>query len=240
MKSNKITKDLLERYFEISPHYSKYKLKYGNGRNNIFIKIPFQLDEDCARFAGMMPDGSLIKDLMRIYFHQKKDLNKIKLFRDLITKIFSPKNKIFTKIDKKGCTDIYTNSKTLARFCYHIIGIPKSNEQMRIPSWIFGSSKSVRIAYLQQAYDMEGTILKSLSEIRFITKDEEFAFDIKKILASLDIESYIKPRIGGINRTRQYRISIYKKENFAKFKEIGFRIPFNKKRFVQLVKKYNL
>ena len=177
---------------------------------------------------------------MRIYFHQKKDLDKIELFRDLITKIFSPKNKVFTKIDKKGCTNIYTNSKTLARFCYHIIGIPKSNEQMRVPSWIFDSPKFIKIAYLQQAYDMEGTVLKSLNEIRFITKDKEFAYDIKKILACLSISSFVKPRIGGINKTKQYRLSVYSKKNFAKFKEIGFRIPFNKARFAQLIEKHNL
>ncbi len=239
MKYQKINKKLLTKYFKIVSFNNKYILKYGNGINTIKINIPFILDEDCASLAGLMPDGSLIKDLMRIYFHQKKDISKNYLFRDLLNNLFSPSNKIFIR---KGhnCFDTYTNSKTLARFFYHILQIPKSNKSMRIPSWVFKSPDSVKIAYLKQAFDMEGTILKSLREIRFITKDKKFAYDLKKLLKSLDITSNVKERIGGTHRTIQYRLSIYRKENFIKFKKIGFRVYFLKNRFDMLLKKHNI
>ena len=239
MNYKKITRKQLEKQFKINKYYNKHKLKYKNGKNLIFIKIPFILNEDCAKLAGMMPDGSLIKDLMRIYLTQKKDTSKLFLFKKIIVKLFSPKNKIFIRENQLN-SDAYINSQTLAIFFFYILGINKSDEMMRVPKWIFKSPKSVKITYLQQAFDMEGTILKSLNEIRFITKDKLFALDLQKLLFHIDIKSTVNPRIGGIRRTLQYRISVYGKENFKKFKEIGFRIPFLKNRFKELIKKHNI
>ncbi len=240
MKYQKIDKKLLTKYFKIVSFIdNKYTLKYDNGINTIKINIPFILNEDCASLSGLMPDGSLIRDLMRIYFHQKKDITKNHLFKDLLNKLFSPSNKIFIR-NNRNCFDTYTNSKTLARFFYHILQIPKSNESMRIPQWIFKSPDSVKIAYLKQAFDMEGTILKSLYEIRFITKDKKFALDLQKLLKELDMTSHVKERIGGTHKTIQYRLSIYRKENFTKFKKIGFRIKFLRDRFNMLLKKHNI
>jgi len=186
-----------------------------------------------------MPDGSLIKDLRRIYFHQKKDYSKIILFRKLIRLLFKPKNKIFT-VNDRGTFKTYINSKTLAFFFYFIMGVPKSDEQMRVPSWIFKSPHSVKIAYLREAFSMEGTILKKLTEIRFITKDELFAKDVQELLSEVGIKSFVRPRIGGTHRTRQYRISIYRKENFAIFKNIGWSTDFHKRRFRKLCVKYRI
>ena len=87
---------------------------------------------------------------------------------------------------------------------------------------------------------MEGTIVKALCEIRFITKDYNFAVDIKRLFDQIGIKSFVKERIGGTYNTIQYRVSIYKKENFSKFKEIGFSVKFNRNRFKKLVRKYNI
>lgn len=73
---SKITKDRLSGFIVI-PSKSSYLLKKENCPNTITINLPFVLDENVAMLAGMMPDGSLIKDLRRIYFTQKKDLRKI-------------------------------------------------------------------------------------------------------------------------------------------------------------------
>lgn len=228
------------KYFKIVDEKdNSVTLKYGKGRNTIKISVPFILDEDIARLAGLMPDGSLIKDLRRIYFHQTKDLSKIYLFRDLLIRKFSPDNKIFVRRNRKDY-QTYTNSLTLARFFYHILRIPKSNEQMKVPEWLFDSPESVKNAYLREAFDMEGTILKKLSEIRFITKDYKFATGIKRLLESVGINSHVKKRIGGTNRTLQYRVSIYRKENFEKFKKIGFGLSFHKERFEKVLNKYGI
>jgi hypothetical protein len=234
-----ISKNSLNKHFQVSEENGLFKLRTYRSVNPIYIDKKFKLDEDAASLAGLMPDGSLIRDLKGVYFHQKKDIRKIYLFKKLIKKLFRPKNKIFIK-DNHGTINIYINSQTLAIFFYKILQIPKSDEQMRVPKWIFNEPKKVKIAYLKQAFDMEGTILKGLCEIRFITKDYNFALDIEKILGQVGVKSHVKERIGGTHRTIQYRISIYKKENFSKFKDIGFSIKFNKDRFTQMVKKYNI
>ncbi len=87
---------------------------------------------------------------------------------------------------------------------------------------------------------MEGTILKKLTEIRFVSKDGFFAEDVQRLLNKLNIDSHLTytPRIK--QPSGQYRVSIYRKENFEKFKEIGFRIPFLENRFKLLLQKYEI
>ena len=204
MKYKIINKSLLKKYFKICNNGHFFELRYQKSINRIWIDKNFRFDENVASLAGLMPDGSLIRDLMRIYFHQKKDISKIYLFRDLIKNLFRPKNRIFIR-KGHGAWDAYVNSQTLSVFFYRILGISKSDEPTRIPKWILASPRGVKIAYLRQAYDMEGTILKKLYEIRFITKDIEYAFDIKKLLKELGIGSIVRERIGGTHRTIQYR-----------------------------------
>ncbi|MBI2580700.1 hypothetical protein HYV85_02730 [Candidatus Woesearchaeota archaeon] len=230
----------LNKDFELLSDEGEFiTLKHLRGKNTIKIHSPFILDEDVAKLAGMMPDGSLIKDLRRIYFGQDKDLSKIYLFRDLLIKKFSPNNKVFVG---RGNAEYRTfiNSTTLANFFYHVLKIPKSDEQMNVPQWVFNSPDSVKYAYLREAFAMEGTILKNLYEIRFITKDNLFAVSIKKLLKSVDIESHITERIGGTPPTLQYRVSIYRRENFERFCNIGFSLPFHRERFRLLLIKYHI
>jgi len=178
-----ISKKQLEKRFILDREEGdKYSLKISNQTKPIVIKVPFLLNEDAAILAGLMPDGSLIKDLMRIYFHQKKDLNKIELFDQKIRRLFSRNILLFRKIDNMGATHTYVNSRTLANFFYYFLQIPKSDEEMRVPRWIFNSSNRVKKAYLKEAFDMEGTILKKLTEIRFVSKHMKFAINIKKLL----------------------------------------------------------
>jgi intein/homing endonuclease len=182
----------------------------------------------------MMPDGSLIKDLRRIYFHQEKDFRKIIQFKQLLEVVFSPSNKIFIRRGH-GTYDVYTNSKTLAHFFYYILKIRKSDEETRIPEWLFNSPESVRCAYLREAFDMEAYVAKNLREIRFITVDKNYAIDLQKLLLTVGINSHVKDRIGGTHRTIQYRISIYSKSNFLKFSKIGFSIPLHEERFSKIM-----
>lgn len=234
-----ITEENLGDYFNILQRGKYSELRYKRGRNRILIKIPFKLDEDMASLAGLMPDGSLIKDLMRIYFHQKKDISKIYLFKNILINKFNLNNKVFIR-KGHGAIDAYTNSQTLARFLYHILNFSKSDEQTRIPKWIFESPESVKIAYLREAFAMEGTVLKSLQEIRLISKDYNFVLDIQKLLSHLSIISTINKRIGGTPPTTQYRLSIYGKNNFRKFNKIGFSYKFHQERFNKLLEKHNL
>ncbi len=231
-----INREKLEKHFTISNINDKeFTVRIPKGENSIKINIPFTLNENVATLAGLMPDGSSIKDLRRIYFTQKKDVSKIYLFRNLLCNIFSPSNKIFIK---KGNVETYTNSKTLAHFFYYILDIKKSDEETRIPSWIFNSPLSVKYAYLRAAFDMEAYMSKRLYEIRFITVDKNYAYDLKKLLESVNINSIVKTRIGGTHNTIQYRISIYGKENIKEFAKIGFSIQIHKNRLKRALAKY--
>ena len=76
MKYLTINRENLEKYFTISKISDKeFIVRIPNGENFIKIQIPFTLTENVATLAGLMPDGSLIKDLRRIYFTQKKDMS---------------------------------------------------------------------------------------------------------------------------------------------------------------------
>lgn len=226
----------LQKYFLTEVTNNEILLHYSNMDKPIMIKIPFKLDEDCAALMGLMPDGSLIKDLRRIYFHQAKDIKKLQLFERVIQEKFKPDS---TMLRKKDNNQFYINSQTLARFFYHILRLPKSDESMRVPPWIFLSPRKVKVTYLREAFAMEGTVLKRLYEIRFITKDKLFAYDIKKLLLQLNISSTVNTRIGGTHRTIQYRLSIYRTENFRKFEEIGFTLPMHIERFNKILKRIN-
>jgi len=189
--------------------------------------------------AGMMPDGSLIKDLRRIYFTQKKDFRKIEQFKFLVEKAFRPNNKVFIR-EGHNAFEAYTDSTVLVHFLHYVLDFKKSNEAIRILQWIFNSPDSVKRAYIKEAFSMEGTIFKSLKELRYITKDHNYALDLQQLLLSLGINSFVRERIAGTPKTIQYRISVYRKENFEKFKEIGFTLPMHVERFQLICKKYGI
>ncbi len=113
------------------------------GVNIIRIQLPFLLNEDVARLAGMMPDGSLIKDLKRVYFTQKKDFRKIEQFRNLVIKLFNPSNTVFIR-QGHGAHEAYFNSKVLTHFLHYHLDFKRSDQAMRIPSWVFYSPPSVK------------------------------------------------------------------------------------------------
>ncbi|HIJ11787.1 TPA: hypothetical protein HA278_07035 [Candidatus Woesearchaeota archaeon] len=234
-----ITKEHLERFICKEKEDGIVELSLPRCQNNIQIKLPFILDEKIASLAGLMPDGSLIKDIRRIYFVQKKDFNKHILFQDTINELFRIKNKIFMK-NTSNALESYTNSTVLCHFLHFVLDFKKSDQKMRAPEWLFTSPNSVKRAYLREAFAMEGCIFKSLSEIRFISKFEDYARDIQSLLLQLGITSHVKPRIGGTYGTIQYRLSVYRKENFQKFKEIGFTVPLHFERFTKICEKYKI
>ena len=220
----------INKNFSLKNYGNSWELKYGRGINAIHIEIPFVLDEDVAILAGLMPDGSLIKDLKRIYFHQKKDLSKLYLFKEILHRRFGVQNKVFIR---EGCNvfEAYSNSQTLAHFLYELVNFSKSDEPMRVPKWIFNSPDSVKNVYLREVFAMEGSILKNHREIRLISKDQEFALDLQKLLDQVKITSTVRSRIGGTPPGTQYRLAIYGKKNFSEFRKIGFSLKFHNDRF---------
>jgi len=237
-----VSSDQLRKHFQvIEINHSLTSLGLYHCPKPIIISNPFYLDERVATLVGLLPDGCVVKDLMRIDFAQKKDLTKVDLFEDSLISIFSSVCNPLRRLDKSdGTLHSYTNSKVLAHFIHYVLDVSKSDQPTKIPSWIFNSPRNVRLSYLQQAWDMEGTILKKLREIRFAVRDKGFATDMQKLLLTFEIDSHLTFAPRPYMSSDQYRISIYRKENFERFKEIGFRIPFLKYRFQQLCNKYKI
>ena len=101
----------------------------------------------------------------------------------VIYNAFNVKGRI--SVGKETGTHIVSYSrKTLASFFYHCLGICKSDEDTRIPYWIWNSPKSVITEYLRYAYAMEGSVDHYLkgAEIKFHSVSSPYLEDLKKIL----------------------------------------------------------
>ncbi len=106
---------------------NKIKLKFNALSKAIIIDRRKMFNQDYAMLSGLMPDGSLIKDLKRIYFHQKKYKKMTHIFAILLKRLFSPESTILFKYGPRGDKQCYINSQTLAMYFYHIMQIPKSD-----------------------------------------------------------------------------------------------------------------
>ncbi|MEW6222259.1 MAG: hypothetical protein AB1476_02905 [Candidatus Hadarchaeota archaeon] len=103
----------------------KLFLLLGRCRNGIVVSVPFSLDEKVALLVGMMPDGSIPKDINSVMFSQKKDPTKIIVFKDLLQELFGIQH-VRTWIDKTGTTILQVANKTLATFMHDFFGVPTS------------------------------------------------------------------------------------------------------------------
>lgn len=65
-----------------------------------------------------------------------KEIRKIEQFKSLIEILFKPNNKIFIR-EGHNAFETYTNSTMLVHFLHHILDFKKSDEEIRIPLWIF-------------------------------------------------------------------------------------------------------
>jgi intein/homing endonuclease len=224
--------------FEIEKVGDKFKIKFSRSKP-IFIKLPFILDEKVATLAGLMPDGSLIKDLMRIYFGQKKYISKVYLFIDLLKELFNPESTLLIRKAHKGGLDGYTNSQTLCKFLYFVLNFTKSDEEFKIPKWVFESPRSVKITYIREAFAMEGCVEKWPRKIiTLVNKPPHLPYGLQKMLLLFGIKATVKTRIGGLKPQLQYKLFISGRENLMKFQEIGFTYQQHKERFKRIINFY--
>lgn len=186
----------------------------------------------------MILDGSLSKNLSGVMFCQKKDKNKVKEFSDIMIKLFDV-SPIFR--EEKNKTPVVTvGNKTLGFFLNKCLDIHKSDEDARIPSWIWNSPKSVIIEYLRYAFAMEGSISHHLkgSEIKFHSVCLPHLLELSILLKSkFDINSSIqKYYIKGYGW--KYYLYFGKKEEIIKFQEIGFALESHQKRLIELINSF--
>ncbi|MCH8003453.1 MAG: hypothetical protein IH934_02380 [Nanoarchaeota archaeon] len=105
----------------------------------------------------------------------------------------------------------------------------------RISSQIIHSSRDVKAAYLQAAFDDEGTIHKTHGQIRIKMKPKSYIKDVQKLIQGFDIEtSKVIEEYDKRNGRKYYYFLISGMYNSKKFHdEIGFFHPKKKKRLIK-------
>ncbi len=200
------------------------------------INFPLYLNEELAKIAAMILDGSVSKNLMRCSFAQKKDKSKVTEFSNIIKRRFSI-NDSFSIHKGSGTHEISYSRKAFVSFLYHCLNIHKSDEKARIPYWIWKSPRSVIIEYLRYAFAMEGSVSSYLraNEVKFHSTDLQYMRDLKNLLKNkFDITSKIhKYYIKGYGW--KYFLYFQDKENIIKFMEIGFALQSHQQRLEEIV-----
>ncbi|OGI14944.1 hypothetical protein A3K63_02850 [Candidatus Micrarchaeota archaeon RBG_16_49_10] len=205
----------------------------------IKIRIPFHLDNDIAKICGMIMDGSLGRDLSCLMFSQKKDPNKVLEFAKIINDKFGIEGRISYR--PEGILIVNFSRSTLCNFLYYLLDMHKSDEDARIPKWIWESPEEVIRVYLRYSFAMEGSVFESIikREIRFHTCDRPYVEQLSKLLLQKfsiksKVHDYFIPSYG-----MKYYLSITNKDSIIKFSKIGFALETHQKRLERVVDSYN-
>jgi len=230
--------NVLEKHFYIVQRVGKNKilLKKDNSTNSVVIDFPFIYDHEISMLCGMMPGGSLTRDLMRIFFDQKKDKKKPVVFGKIIEKRFRPESKIHFRVGNHGTSQVYINSKTLSHFFYYILGLSKSDEDFKIPEFMFESSLETKRTFLRELFAMEGTVLKPdrHSEVRLHNTSKILMSQTKELLREFNIKCRIKARS---DKPNVYRLFI-NGDNALRFAiSIGSNYSLHSDRLKKLLKR---
>lgn len=220
----------------------RVKVLAKRARKPIYLPPPLILDGEIAKLIGMMPDGSLRKNLTGVSFGQKKDPNKVNEFEKiLINRLGVPKEYIRIREQEGGTKVVNINNSTLAVLFYKCLDVAKSDEEEKIPFWIKDSPKSVVETYISEIFAMEGTVedpSTGRKEVRFHTTDRSFALEVKKLLKKRfeigsTIRKYFAPKYGF-----KYYIEIKGEENLKKFAKIGVSLKTHQRRLKEVIKSY--
>lgn len=229
-----LDKDIITKFFEING--SKLYLK-SSGARPIRLNVPFKIDENIAKISAMILDGSLNKNFYNIMFSQKKDKNKVKEFGDIIRCLFGiePKFREFN-----NARIVIFSNKALSIFLNKCLDVHKSDEDARIPYWVWISPRPVVIEYLRYAFAMEGSISHYLKypEIKFHSVDISYLKDLSELLKDkFNINSKIqKYYIKGYGW--KYYLYFANQNDIVRFDEIGFALNSHQLRLKKLINSF--
>jgi DNA-binding HxlR family transcriptional regulator len=209
-------------------------------KNDITTIVPFVLDERVARLVGMMPDGSVSKDLASIEFSQKKDLTKISDFKGLLDELFCI-TRVRVSVDKTATQTLQVGSRPLAIFTHYCLDVPKSDEPYRVPAWIIKSPLSVVKVYVAEVFAMEGSVCDPTigkREVRLHSCDFSFMRGMqnlleKKLCIKSSIFTYHIKDYGD-----KYYLRIGKRENLSKLRDVGITLATHQRRLESVCNSY--
>lgn len=225
----------IPKIFSIDREDKKYKLKIGRARP-ITIEIPFILDKNIAKICAMIMDGCISKKLDHCMFSQKKDKEKVKQFGQIIKVKFNIKPRYSEQNNDVPIVTI--GSKSVCNFLYYCLDVHKSDEDARIPRWIWESPTEIIKEYIRYAFAMEGSISdpkKGKYEIRFHSCDKSYLIQLSRLLKKkfsikTSIYSYFVKGYG-----MKYYLTISDQENITKFSSIGFALKSHQKRLQEMI-----
>jgi len=152
-------------------------------QNKYFIKLPKVLDENMAKFLGLLiSDGHLYDDGVNVFGETSL------IAKDNIEKALSIKTRI-SKVNDYLRLDI--DSKPLAQFFndYFKVPIGKKSQIVRAPKQIFNSPKSVKAAFIAGLLEGDGGAIDKI----YVSSNSKFLiYDIINILLSMGILSAFK------------------------------------------------
>lgn len=116
---------------------------------------------------------------------------------------------------------INVGSTIFSRFCKEIGFRGKRKKVLRIPRWVFESTKKVQAAFLQGLFETDGAV-GVRAAVSFCTKDEELARDVMLMLASFGIKAYMYPKRNQVYGKTYYEVEMGRAGSKIFRRKIGF------------------
>lgn len=193
-----------------------------------FQKYNIKIDEDFAKMLGLyMGDGCFYNESIEFSFDER-DVESIDWLVNYFTKTF--KTPVIKSCDSK-MKKVFLHSKELKEIFKQLDLIKKWNDnkhgykrKIHVPLYIFQSPKSVIASFLQGFFDSDGSIYKSLKNIRVYAKEKNILEEVQILLSSFGIFCQIKSakKINGEGRVYTGNTITLRSWEVDLFKEIGF------------------
>ncbi len=233
----------LEEMLKISNYLNKNSVEYLDKASYVSLqtnaiqipinKMQIELDEDLARFIGLLyGDGHI--DEKKIEF---TNINAALLheFGMLAEKLFAVKGRIIRPTNRS--TNYQLSSKTLNYLLKNMFALHLGDKAavQTIPEVILQSQDNVVGAFLQGYFDCDASVYKNSAQIEFCTASKIMAEQIQLCLQRFGIISFLKPK--NVNETQYYRLFI-RGENCAAFQKfIGFKHLDKKAKLEKVIQK---
>ena len=196
-------------------------------RSELYIKLPFMVDERWAYLAELLrTDGHITSDLKMVEI-ANNDAGVLSWLKIFLVSIGVDPASIHQKPWNKG-SYLRICNRTLAVWLHKVLEIPAGNKCgiIYIPERIKRSPNGVIAATLRGAFDGDGWACVRSKRVGITLKSERYVSDIAELLGRLGIGSYIR----GPSKNDRYLCEVTRRENLTKFSSI---VGFNnsKRRF---------
>jgi hypothetical protein len=194
-------------------------------------KLKITLGPELAQIlANLYCDGSIEKNNCYVSTYMNGNLDLIQRFKQNFTSCFGN----YEFYERKTNVNNVRIPCFIGKVLYQKFNLGEDN----VPDQIINSDKKIKSAYLQAAFDDEGSIHKDHGQIRIKMKPKFYIGDIQKMIREFGINtSSVIEEIDKRNGRKYYYFLISGRNNLREFNEkIGFLHPNKKKRLEKRLK----